>query len=211
VLENLGETHLALARRGAASSLDSAARYLGEALAIRIEWRRRARVETRLALAEVERLRALGVPPAHARAHWDAAETWVATSAADLVADTAAVTARIPMWIERARVAMDRWETGEGGARLAAAGLALDSAGAVLASRPQPRPLATLEWLRARLTRLSATRADSATRDQVRAHVAHARELVPADQDLPFARLLAAEETALVPPRPAGAGVPTRR
>jgi tRNA A-37 threonylcarbamoyl transferase component Bud32 len=197
VLENLGEAHLALARRGETAALDSAARYLAEALAIRIEWRRRARVETRLALAEMERLRALAGPTARARAHWAAADGWVTGAAIDLAADTASASARVPMWIERARVALDRTETGEPRTGIPAALLALDSAAAVLATRPQPRPLATLEWLRARAARLGTATPDSSAREEARSHLAHARELVPADQDLPFARLLAAEESAL--------------
>jgi tRNA A-37 threonylcarbamoyl transferase component Bud32 len=202
VLENLGEVQLALARRGATAALDTAARDLGEALAIRIEWRRRSRAETRLALAEVERLRALGVSPARARPHWDAADAWVAGSAADLVADTAAAAARVPMWIERARVALDRAQAGDDAAAIGRARMALDSAFAVLATRPQPRPLASLEWLRARVTRLGAVAMDSTTRGEARGHLARARELVPADQDLPFARLLAAEDATLERPRP---------
>jgi hypothetical protein len=197
VLENLGEAHLALARRGQAAALDSAAACLGEALAIRIQWKRRARVDTRLALSQVERLRAEGAGQRHAAAHWDAAETWVAGAAADLVADTAAVAARVPMWIERARVMLDRDEHEGGHTRVRAAGAALDSAAAALVTHPQQRPLAVIEWLRARAARLGAPVNDAAARIDALRHLAHARELMPADQDVPFARLLAAEEEAL--------------
>jgi hypothetical protein len=111
------------------------------------------------------------------------------------------------MWIERARIAMDRAAEGDARTGLPVARLALDSANAVLATRPQPRPLATLEWLRARAARLDETTVDSSATEEARAHLARARELVPADQDLPFARLLAAEESALARraagPRPA--------
>ncbi|MFI5372956.1 MAG: hypothetical protein ACHQ52_15480, partial [Candidatus Eisenbacteria bacterium] len=197
VLENLGEAHLALVRRGQAAALDSAAACLGEALAIRIEWKRRARVDTRLALAEVERLRAVRAVERRAAAHWDAAEDWVRDAAADLVADTAAVAARVPMWTERARLLLDRDEHEHGRTRVRAARAALDSAAAALVAHPQQRPLAVIEWLRARAARLGAPAHDPAAQIDALGHLAHARELMPADQDMPFARLLAEEEAAL--------------
>src|SRR5262249_11223936 len=54
VLQNLGQAFLERAQRGDVAALDSARTCLNEALAIRVDWKRLSRTDTRLTLAELE-------------------------------------------------------------------------------------------------------------------------------------------------------------
>jgi predicted Ser/Thr protein kinase len=192
VLQNLGQAFLERAQRGDAAAVDSSRACLDEALAIRVDWKRLSRTDTRLSLAELE-LAAVAFAPRQASARFATALSLVDQARQDLVADTVSRSAWVPTWLMRARVLLEQRTHGGSPALVIAARAALDSAAGPIDARAEPRTGAAIAWLRARAARL----ADPPSPDEAARQLGRARELTTADQDRALARQLAAEQRAL--------------